>query len=82
MANKRIDLNTKVAVMQACLTLEHVNEVLETYGVSERSIWYWYRRIIEHLPDILDNRMPGPTSRERKASPFLPDESPPQACSS
>lgn len=71
MANKRIDLDKRVAAMQECLTLAHVKEVMAQYGFSERSAWYWYRRILDHLPEILEKEKPGPKPQQRKASPFL-----------
>ncbi len=74
MANKSIALDKKVAAMQECLTLEKVKEVMDKYGFSERSAWYWYRRIIEHLPEILEEEKPGPKPKKRKAPPFLPEE--------
>ena len=74
MANKRIDLDKKVAAIQECLTLTNVQEVMDSYGFSERSAWYWYRRIIEYLPEILEKEKPGPKPRKRKESPFLSEE--------
>lgn len=74
MANKSIALDNKVAAMQECLTLASVKEGMDKYGFSERSAWYWYRRIIEHLPEILEQEKPGPKPKKRKDTPFLSEE--------
>lgn len=74
MANKRIDLNKKVAAMEECLTMVHVKEVMDKYGFSERSAWYWYRRIIEQLPEILEKEKFVPNLKKRKGIPFFPEE--------
>ena len=58
MANKKIVLDKKVAAMAECLTLANVKEVMDKYGFSERSAWYWYRRIIEQLPGLSRNGSP------------------------
>ncbi len=74
MANKRIVLDKKVAAMAECLTLENVKEVMDKYGFSERSAWYWYRRIIEQLPEILEKEKPGPKRKKPVDPPFLSEE--------
>ena len=74
MANKGIDLDKKVAALQECLTLTNVQEVMDKYGFSERSAWYWYRRIIDCLPEILEKEKPGPKPTKRKKPPFLSEE--------
>lgn len=74
MANKSINLDKKVAAMRKCLTMQNVEKVMQEYGFSERSAWYWYRRIIEHLPEILEKEKPGPKPKERKSTPFLSEE--------
>jgi len=74
MANKRIDLDKKVAAMQECIRLAHVKEVMDKYGFSERSAWYWYRRIIEQLPELLEKAKSGPKLKKCKGIPFFPEE--------
>lgn len=74
MANKSIGLDKKVAAMRKCLTIQNVEEVMHKYGFSERSAWYWYRRIIEQLPEILEKEKPGPKPKKRKDTPFFPEE--------
>lgn len=74
MANRSVALDKKVAAMQACLTLGNVKEVMDKYGFSERSAWYWYRRIIEHLPEILEREKPGPKPKKQVDPPFLLEE--------
>lgn len=74
MANKRIVVDKKVAAMEECLTLANVKEVMDKYGFSERSAWYWYSRIIEQLPEILEKEKPGPKPKKPVDPPFLPGE--------
>lgn len=74
MANKRILLDKKVAAMEECLTLANIKEVMDKYGFSERSAWYWYRRIIEQLPEILEKEKPGPKPKKSVDPPFLSGE--------
>jgi len=60
MANRTLDLDHKVAAMRECLTLREVASVMEKYGLSERSAWYWLAQIKEALPEILARERPGP----------------------
>lgn len=71
MANRKTTLDKKVAALRECLTMRDVKAVMEKHGFSERSGWYWFARIIEHLPEILTSKRPGPKRKRLKKSPFL-----------
>jgi len=70
MPRRKIKLKTKVEVMREVLHVAGVKDVLEKHGVSERAVFNWYKRVLEALPDILADEMPG-----RKASPAVKKES-------
>ena len=71
MANKKIDLQQKVAALRACLTMRDVKATMAKYGFSEQSAWNWFNRVSAHLPEILAPQKPGPKEQRPKRSPFL-----------
>jgi hypothetical protein len=74
MANKKIDLQQKVAALRECLTMHNVKATMAKYGFSEQSARNWFSRVSAHLPEILASRKPGPKGQRPKRSPFLRGE--------
>lgn len=81
MANRVIPTATKVKIMQECLRLVNVELVAARYGVSPRSIAYWFTNKVQPaLADVLVNAPPGPTPAPPPplVPPLPPDR--PTAC--
>lgn len=72
MPRRKIELDIKVKVMRESLQLADVENVSRKYGVSERSAYNWYERVLAALPDILADDKPGPKSEAQAetAPPF------------
>ncbi len=61
MANRVIPIATKVKIMQECLQLVDVEDVAARYGVSPRTIYYWFTNKLQPaLAEVLVNAPPGP----------------------
>lgn len=60
MSKRKIDLDVKVQAMLECLHLQDVEAVTEKYDLSERSLFVWFSKIKEQLPEILQEAKPGP----------------------
>jgi hypothetical protein len=59
MSKRKIDLDVKVQAMLECLQLHNVEEVVHKYGLSKRVAYYWFEKIKDHLPEILEASKPG-----------------------
>lgn len=72
MPRRKLNLDIKVQVMRESLRLTDVDDILRKYGVSERSAYNWYRKVLNALPDILADDKPGrkPKSKAASAPPF------------
>ena len=72
MSRRKIELDIKVKVMRESLHMADVENISRKYGVSERSAYHWYNRILEALPDILTDDKPGPKTKSKaeSAPPF------------
>ncbi len=76
MPRRKIELNTKVQVMRELLHVAGVKDVLEKHGVSERTVFNWYKRVLEALPDILADETPGRKAKPKAAKESAPPPSP------
>jgi transposase len=72
MPRRKVELDIKVQVMRESLHLADVEDIAHKYGVSERSAYNWYERILEALPDVLADDKPG-----RKTCPKAENPTPP-----
>jgi transposase-like protein len=72
MPRRKIELDVKVKVMRESLHMANVKDVSRKYGVSERSAYNWYNRVLEALADILTDDKPGPKPelKAKSAPPF------------
>lgn len=72
MPRRKIKLNTKVAAMRASLRLTNIAEVIRNERLSKQSLYNWYQRVLDALPDILADEPPGPKSKDKvePAPPF------------
>jgi transposase-like protein len=72
MPRRKIELDVKVEVMRECLHMGDVESISREYGVSERSAYNWYKRVLEALPNILADGKPGrkPKLKAESAPPF------------
>lgn len=70
MPRRRIELDVKIKVMREHLRLINVEDISDEYGISRRSAYNWYDRIIEALPDILAEDKPGRKPKPTPAPPF------------
>jgi len=72
MPRRKIDLEVKVEFMREGLRLIGVGDLIRKYGVSERSAYNWYSKVLDALPDILADEKPGrkPQPKAESAPPF------------
>jgi len=72
MPRRKIKLDVKVRVMRERLRLTGVEDIPRQYGVSERSAFNWYRKVLEALPEILADDKPGRKAKAQadSAPPF------------
>jgi len=72
MPRRKVSVDTKIQVMRESLRLTNIQEVLRKHDVSERSVFNWYREVLEALPDILADERPGRKSKPKtdSAPPF------------
>lgn len=71
MPKRKIDLGVKVQAMLECLHLQDVEAVTQKYDLSKRSLFVWFNKIKDHLPETLQEAKPGP----KGAPPRLPTTS-------
>ena len=71
MPRRKIKLNTKVAAMRASLRLTNVAAVIRNERLSKQSLYNWYQRVLDALPDILADEPSGPKSQD-KTKPIPP----------
>lgn len=61
MPNREIPTETKVKVMEECLSLVNVEATAADYGVSPGAIYYWFNnKVKSKLSEMLVNDPPGP----------------------
>ena len=60
MPRRKVKLEVKVKALQECLRLVDVEDIMRKYGLSKRSAYNWYQRVLEALPDLLTDAKPGP----------------------
>jgi transposase-like protein len=65
MSNREISTETKVKVMEECLSLVNVEATAADYGVSPGAIYYWDKKLKSKLKEILVNDLPGPKPEVR-----------------
>jgi hypothetical protein len=72
MPRRKVELDVKVKVMRESLRMSDVENISRKYGISERSAYNWYGRVLEALPDILAEDKPGPKPEAQadSAPPF------------
>jgi len=72
MSRRKIKLNTKIAAMRASLRLTNVAEIIRKRRLSKQSLYNWYQRVLDALPDILADEPPGPKHKDKveSAPPF------------
>ena len=72
MTRRKIRLDTKVATMREGLQLVNVADIAREHGVTEQSVYNWYNRVLEALPDILTDEKPGRKAKApiESAPPF------------
>ena len=72
MARRKVKLDTKVAAMRESLCLANVGEIIRKRRLSKQSLYNWYERVLEALPDILADDKPGrkPKGKSESSPPF------------
>jgi hypothetical protein len=72
MPRRKVKLDTKVAAMRESLQLTNVAEIIRKRRLSKQSLYNWYQRVLEALPDILADESPGPKPKAKveSAPPF------------
>lgn len=69
MSNRRIPTETKVQVMEECLSLVNVDGTAAEYEISPGAIYYWFNEKVKpHMSEILVNDRPGPKPDPQSAS--------------
>ncbi len=68
MPRRKIKLDTKVAAMRESLRLANVGEIIRKRRLSKQSLYNWYDRVLEALPDILADDKPGRKSKAKSDS--------------
>ena len=69
MPRRKVKLDTKVAAMRESLRLANVGEIIRKRRLSKQSLYNWYERVLEALPDILADDKPGRKSKGKSDSP-------------
>ena len=69
MPRRKVKLNTKVAAMRESLRLTNVADIIRKRQLSKQSLYNWYQRVLEALPDILADESPGPKPTAKSESP-------------
>jgi hypothetical protein len=69
MPRRKIELEVKVEVMRECLRMADVENIARKYSISERAAYNWYRKVLEGLPNILEDDKPGRKSKQKAESP-------------
>ena len=73
MANRIIPTETKVNVMNQCLTLQNIELVAKESGVAPNSIRNWFAtKVLPGLPEALAKENPGPKPNAVSTRPALP----------
>ena len=67
MPRRKVKLDTKVAAMRESLQLTNVAEIIRKRRLSKQSLYNWYQRVLEALPDILADESPGRSLRPRSS---------------
>jgi hypothetical protein len=68
MPRRKIKLDTKVAAMRETLRLANVATIIQKRRLSKQSLYNWYQRVLEALPDILADDKPGRKSKAKSES--------------
>jgi len=68
MPRRKVKLDTKVAAMRESLRLANVAEIIQKRRLSKQSLYNWYQRVLEALPDILADDKPGRKSKAKSES--------------
>jgi hypothetical protein len=63
MPRRKVELDVKVAAMRESLQLTDAECTACKHNLSKQSMYNWYARVLEALPDILADDKPG---RKRK----------------
>jgi transposase len=71
MPRRKVKLAVKVKALRENLRLIDAKAIARKYGVSERAVYNWYHRVLEALPEILAEELPGPkpTAKSESESP-------------
>ncbi len=68
MPRRKVKLDTKVAAMRETLRLANVTEIIHKRRLSKQSVYNWYERVLDALPDILAGDKPGRKSKAKSES--------------
>ncbi len=68
MPRRKVNLDTKVAAMRETLQLANVTEIIRKRRLSKQSMYNWYQRVLDALPDILADDKPGRKSKAKSES--------------
>ena len=60
MSTRKIALDIKVQALQEGLHFQDAEAIAHKYGVSKRSLFVWFDKVKDHLPEILQETKPGP----------------------
>lgn len=71
MPRRKVKLDTKVTVMREALRLMDVEALRRKHRLSKQALYNWYQRVLDALPEILSDTLPGP-----KPHAAAPPESP------
>lgn len=72
MPRRKVELDVKVAAMRESLQLADAERTARKHNLSKQSMYNWYARVLEALPDILSDDKPGrkPKQKAESAPPF------------
>jgi hypothetical protein len=60
MPRRKVELDVKVAAMRKSLRLTNVADTAHKHQLSKQSMYNWYHKVLDALPDILADDKPGP----------------------
>ena len=72
MPRRKVELDIKVAAMCESLRLTDVVDIAHEHQLSKQSMYNWYHKVLDALPDILADDKPGPKPelKAESAPPF------------
>jgi hypothetical protein len=70
MPRRKVELDIKVTAMRESLQLTDAERTAHKHNLSKQSMYNWYHKVLEALPDILADDRPGRKPTAESGPPF------------